>query len=479
MHKEFSWTEEELLEAGLQAKRLPVQQRKKRRWMAAAIAVLGLFCGCAGLLKLYLLISDFLEILSSDGIRAALLDLFLWSGANTFLVLLQLTAAAAAAYTLFFRDRHRIKKMIRQNKNRVLAPKTLDLNGNLLRIDSADTRFAWTLDRSMTVWFTRSYVYCLDQKEGGEKTVCWMIPRRIFGEGEEAAFREELAGSCEIKDDLRKIDKLLSRGDLTALSAAIAVHLFSFALELVALQELPGRIAFNYWIDSVFLCPFFLLVYLIEAIRSFPAESGTKAGKTLNLILVALSLLVFIPFGAAYDNAYSWAGIMGLVLVFQLRRLWLVSRDCGRGEDGFHGSLLKAGGCFLIPALLMDVLFLLLLLIFKVSIREVHVGLEEAHGLTIGSGTALKGDAYTCAAMWIRGTVFTCAGAFCLLIERAVSAWKQRKAVLSFCLLILVLTAFFFLRKCPNLALCFVWIALIAGLLLWIRRMNDKGGGVR
>ena len=109
MHKEFSWTEEELLEAGLQAKRLPVQQRKKRRWMAAAIAVLGLFCGCAGLLKLYLLISDFLEILSSDGIRAALLDLFLWSGANTFLVLLQLTAAAAAAYTPFFRDRHRIK----------------------------------------------------------------------------------------------------------------------------------------------------------------------------------------------------------------------------------------------------------------------------------------------------------------------------------------------------------------------------------
>ena len=58
-------------------------------------------------------------------------------------------------------------------------------------------------------------------------------------------------------------------------------------------------------------------------------------------------------------------------------------------------------------------------------------------------------------------------------------AWKQRKAVLSFCLLILVLTAFFFLRKCPNPALCFVWIALIAGLLLWIRRMNDKGGGVR
>ena len=268
-----------------------------------------------------------------------------------------------------------------------------------------------------------------------------------------------------------EIDKLLSRGDLTALAAAIAVHLFSFALELVALQELPGRISFNYWIYSVFLCPFCLVVYLIEAIRAFRAESGTKAGKILNLILVSLSLLVFIPYGAGYDNAYAWAGIMGLILILQLRRLWLVSRDCGLGEEGFHVSLLKAGMCFLIPALVMDILFLLLLLIFKLDIREIHIGLEEAHGLTFDSGTALKGDAYSCAAMWIRGTVFTCAGAFCLLIERAVSALKQRKAVLSFCLLVLVLTAFFFLRTCPNLILCFVWIVLIVGLLLMIRRM--------
>ena len=253
-------------------------------------------------------------------------------------------------------------------------------------------------------------------------------------------------------------------------STAIALHLLFFALELLSLQDLPGRTSFNYWIYSVLLCPLFLLVYLVEAIRAFRAESGKTTGKTLNLILIVLSVLLFIPYGCGADNAYGWAGIMGLVLVFQIRRLWLVSRDCGRGEDGFHLSFLKAGGGFLILALLMDCLFLLLLLIFGLSIREIHAVFDWIREQQFGE-PLMTSQLSSCAALWNSGTVFACAGAFCLLIERGVFALKQQKGVLSFCLLILVLTALFFLRSCQNLALCFVWIILIAGLLFGIKQM--------
>ena len=274
----------------------------------------------------------------------------------------------------------------------------------------------------------------------------------------------------ELKPTCRQGGFWLSRGDLTALSAAIALHLLSFALELVALQDLAGRTSFNYWIYSVALCPLFLLVYLVEAIRAFRAESGKAAEKIFNLILIVLSVLLFIPYGAGADNAYAWAGIMGVVLVFQIRRLWLVSCDCGQAEDGFHLSFLKAGGGFLILALLMDCLFLLLLLIFRLRIREIHAVFEQIHAQQFGE-PLMTSQLSSCAALWDSGTVFACAGALCLLIERGILVIKQQKGVLSFCLLILVLTALFFLRSCQNLALCFVWIVLLAGLLIGVIRM--------
>ena len=261
--------------------------------------------------------------------------------------------------------------------------------------------------------------------------------------------------------------------DLIALSVAIALHLLSFALEMVALlQDLPARTSFNLWIYSVALCPLYLLLYLIEAIRAFRSESG-KAGKKykiLNLVLIVLCMLLYIPFGAGADYVYAWAGIMGLVLIIQIRRLWLLSRDCGRAEDGFHVSFLKAGGGFLILALVMDCLFLLLLLIFRLSIREIHAVFDRIREQEFGE-PLMTSQLSSCAALWRSGTVFACAGALCLLIERGIFAVKRQKGVLSFCLLILVLTALFFLRSCENLVLCFVWIVLLAGLLLGVIRM--------
>ena len=474
MRKKYIWTEEELVEANLQSRRLVGSPRQKGIWLySTAIAVLGLVCSYAGLLRLYLLINGFVETLSSEGIKEALLVLFLWNGTETFLCLIQLSAAAFAVYFLFFRRKHQIKKRIQQNKKRLLAPQVLELDGDILRISAEDSGNAWALNRFMTVCFAGSYIYGLYQETEEKKTLSWMLPRRIFGDGEEAAFREGLARSCEIKDDLRKIDKMLSRGDLTALSAAISLHLLFFALELVALQDLPGRTSFNYWIYSVALCPLFLLVYLVEAIRSFRAESGKAAEKILNLILIVLSVLLFVPYGAGADYAYVWAGIMGVVLIFQIRRLWLVSRDCGRAEDGFHVSFLKAGGGFLILALLMDCLFLLLLLIFRLSIREIHAVLDQIREQEFGE-PLMTSQLSSCAALWNSGTVFACAGALCLLIERGSFALKRQKGVLSFCLLILVLTALFFLRSCQNLVLCFAWIVLIVGLLFGIKQMLQR-----
>ncbi len=285
------------------------------------------------------------------------------------------------------------------------------------------------------------------------------------------SMRKEFTRTEELVEaDHRKIDKMLSRGDLTALSAAIALHLLSFALQLVALQDLPGRTSFNYWIYSAMLCPLYLLLYLIEAIRAFRAESSKTGEKILNLVLIVLSVLLFIPYGAGADYGYVWAGIMVVVVIFQIRRLWLVSRDCGRAEDGFHLSFLKAGGGFLILALLMDCLFLLLLLIFGLSIREIHAVFDRIREQEFGE-PLMTSQLTSCARLWNAGTVFACACAFCLLLERGIFALKRQKGVSSFCLLIIILTALFFLRSCQNLVLCFVWIILLAGLLLAVIRM--------
>ena len=62
MRINFTWTEEELVEANLQSRRLVGSPRQKGIWLySTAIAVLGLVCSYAGLLRLYLLINGFVE----------------------------------------------------------------------------------------------------------------------------------------------------------------------------------------------------------------------------------------------------------------------------------------------------------------------------------------------------------------------------------------------------------------------------------
>ena len=479
MKKEYSWTKKELLEARWQARRLPGWPRKKDSWLLAGLALIGIICCCSGLIRLYLLIDGFVETLLSEGLKKALENVFLWNGTRVCACFLRLLVAAAAAYFCLFRQKHKIRLRIRQNKACWLTPQTFELDEGLVKMCEGEYRTERPLNPSMTVYFSDSCIYCLQQKNGENDPIDWMLPRRIFDQEEERIFRVQLAEYCEVRKEIVKTRKQLSRWDLTALFAAIALQLFSFALLLVALQELPGRISFNFWIYSVLLCPVFLLVYLIEAIRAFWGASGSAAGKTVNLILIVLSIFLFLPYGQGADNAFGWAGMMGLILVFQLRRLWLVSRDCGRAEEGFHVSFLKAGWFFFALTLLMDGLLLLLLLIYGLSIREIHASLDQIRGLPVWQGNErLSDEVFYCSAAWIQGTVFACAGAFCLLIEGGVSAMKQRKEAVRFLLLTAGVTALFFLRMCQNLIQFLVWVVLIVGMILMIKHTLHAFGSI-
>ena len=391
-------------------------------------------------------------------------------GATLFAFVLYLLLMLVCVYFLFFFGKRRILRSFDKYAGWIQSARTLTWENGLLQIMTPTGCQTWQMQASHTVFFTDNFIIGTCREGRKKRQALWCFPRRIFGQEEEDAFREKLTEYCDVRNEIIKTGKQLNRWDLTALFAAVVVQLFSFALQLVALQKLPGLISLGFWIYGFLLCPLFLLIYLIEAIRAFRGESGRTVGKIVNLILIVLSLLLFIPYGGGSDYAWGWAGIMGVVLAFQLRRLWLVSRDCGRGKEGFHVSFLKVGRFFLILTLVMDGL-LLLLLVFRLSIREIHASLDQIRGLTLRESEALLSDeVFYCASTWIQGTLFACASAFCLLIEAGAAAPKQKKEAVRFLLLTAGLTALFFLRMCQDLVQFLVWVALIVGMILMIRR---------
>ena len=435
MKKEYSWTEDEFIRMQLGIPKIPGVVPPERRILSRIIIVVGLFFLFRGLMY------------AIDAIRTVCtgeeFSFFLWFFALGFMYcFVPLGLAFLCFYKIFLARKFKIRRYLKNNRNAVAEPRTVKLIENVFSISTAESCSEWTLGPSSFVFRTEEFLYGTVQEEKGARQVVWAIPRRIFDEEDETQFieqcrkycRAENAGEIVLKEDQENgqesVEALASsKTEVISQAVALCLQIVAFSLLLVSVEKLPGRMAFNYWIYSVFICIIYLLIYLFTAIDCIKKEKDHKLFVRANLILVILLALLFLPVGQVGDEvaAYIWSGLLAVLFVFQLRVFWLLLKRYQKGTVIFHRVFRLAGLAFFGLALIH-------LILFVIYLRKANLKLDSfyetasvylAYDWMVTHKTPDK--LFDCAAQWVYGVTAVCGACLCFLVDGVVSVFQNRR----------------------------------------------------
>ena len=260
---------------------------------------------------------------------------------------------------------------------------------------------------------------------------------------------------------------VLSRAAIISQAIALCLQILAFSFLLVSLEDLPGRMAFNYWIFSVMLCPFYLLIYLFTGIDWIKKETTYKTFARVDLILIIIAALLFVPIGAMGEEiaAYVWSGFLAVLFLFQLRVFWLMLKRCQKGTIIFHRVFRLAG-------LLFFGLALIHLIRFGIYLKKADLTPDSFYETAAAylayewMMTHIEPEGlFDCAAQWVFAVTAVCGGCLCFLIDGAVSAFRKRDALPRLFLTVSGMALFVLCRRCLSTRELFIWCATLAALL--------------
>ncbi|MBO4872759.1 MAG: hypothetical protein J5496_05045 [Lachnospiraceae bacterium] len=470
MTKDFVWTEEEFLRGQQTGRKIPGVVSPGFRVFQVILAGVGLYA----LFKAFLYGN---ELLQRDA-KGSLLLWLIYNGAMLLLCLLHLFLALLCIYRVFFAENHKLRRYLKKNPTQVLAPRTVQLEKNIFRLSTAEGSTEFILSPSHTVCFSEEFIYGTADQEDGKKRLLWMIPRRIFSEEEEKSVRESLQEYCSV-ETVRISPAVIQKADHIILTVGVGLQILLFSLNLVSLQDLPGRWSFNYWIWSVILAIPCLLAYLYTAVRLYQSGKKTayKRFATVNLAVTAAAALLFLPVGGSSELAYGWSAFLVILFGLQIRALWLTAAGSGTVPRTFKRSLTIIALVNLCIALLCLAIFLFSLPGAGLTLRTFCENIPDP----MSTDPNAKGGSeavYACAAHWVHGMIAACCTGMSLLIESAVSAFRDRKALPRLLMMIAAATMLFFCRWCRSPLEFILWTVTICGLfVLCLREIRNKKSG--
>ena len=310
------------------------------------------------------------------------------------------------------------------------------------------------------------------------KELLWVFPKRVFEEGEEALFLERIGQYCEVKT-LRTGPGIVRKADHIVLTAGVGLLIFILSMELVSVQELPGRWAFNYWGYAVILMMPCLPALLYAAIRLIRSSKGTwfKCFSVINLIVLAASVVLWLPFGQSSDAAYYWSAFLVIILGMQIGALWISAAGSGTVPRTFERSLTIIALAHLGWAMVFLVLCLLAMPGAGLTLQTFYENIPDPMSMDPYAKTASEA-VYVCAVHWITGTIGAAGACFSLLCMGVVSAFHEKKALPRLLMMIAATALLFFCRWCRSPLEFILWTVTICGLfVLCLREIRNKKSG--
>ena len=462
MKKEYSWTEDEYMRMKLGITRIPGVISLGRQIFQICLGIAGLFL----LLRGIVYVIQVAQALTgeAEGFSA----LYFVNDLIRCLVFFGL--AFLCFYELFLAQKRRVRKYLMNNRTAAAALRTVELDDGIIRLSEPEGSSEWYLNASVTVFWTEEFIYGTTKAKGDMRRILWALPRRIFTEEEIKIFRSRIDEYCAA-ETARTEQAAVRKADHIVLSMGLGLQLWAFSLNLVSLQALPGRFSFNFWIYSIFLTIPALAAFLYAAIRLYicKKEKPQRRFALINLILTSVAVILWIPIGGSAGFSYCWSAFLVLLSFFQIRVLWLLSADFEDHPRVFKRSLRIIALVFLALGLLAILFFVISLLIAGLTLRTFYENIPGP--MTIGPEAKSWPDKfYDCAGHWIESNVAVCGGCLSLLIESAVSAFRERKALLRFGAVLGTGVLFFFCRWCRSPLEFAVWLSLLIVLLflcLW------------
>ena len=391
-----------------------------------------------------------------------------------------LALAFLCFYKLFLAQRLKIRRAWKNNQSTAAAPRTAELKENVFSLSGLEGRSEWVLGPSNNVFRTEEFLYGTVQNEKGARQVLWAIPRRIFDEEEETAFIEQCRQYCRSENAGKMIFEegqengresteasASSKAEIISQAIALCLQIFAFSFLLVALEDLPGRMAFNYWIYSVFICIFYLLIYLFTAIDCVKKDREHKQFARTNLILVILMAVLFLPIGQVGDvvMACVWSGLLTVLFIFQLRVFWLMLKRYQKGTVVFHRVFRLAGLLFFGLALIHLARFAVYLKLANLTPDSFYETASTYLAYDWMMTHKKPEGLLDCAEQWVFAVTAVCGGCLCFLVDGAVSVFQNRKNLPRLLLVIGGTALFVLCRRCLSTRELIFWCAALAALL--------------
>ena len=458
MKKDYAWTEEEYIKMAMDTRMIPGGMPARTVIFSVILAILGIFWLNRGLLHGVEIV---LSLFDDQNVSSYW---FLLYGTDLVFCVLELGLTFFCFYSIFTWSKQNARRQFRQNPEEILGPHTVETEGNCIRFTYLKSRSEWILDSSVTVFVSEFFIYAATGVNGKMKALLWVFPKRVFEEGEEALFLEYIGQYCEVKT-LRTGPGIVRKADHIVLTVGVGLQILLFSLNLVSLQEMPGRWSFNYWIWSVILAIPCLLAYLYAAVRLYQSGKETvyKRFATVNLVVTAAAALLFLPVGGSSEFAYFWSAFLGIVFGLQIRALWLTAAGSGTVPRTFKRSLSIIALVNLGIALLCLVIFLFSLPGAGLTLRTFCENIPDPMSTDPNAKDA-SDAVYACAAHWVHGMIAVCCTCMSLLIESVVLAFREKKALPRLVLIIAATALLFFCRWCKSPLEFILWTVTLCGL---------------
>ena len=202
MHKEYAWTQEEMLEVNLLRRKIPGYMRPSYYAFMILYAVLAVLTLFVLILAAGNLILSVAAIPPKLGLLPRLRYLALYRWWDLLQILFLLLLVTYDIYFLFFRWKRLTKKYVRESFSHTLIPRQVSLEGGVWREIDADGEISFNMTSAFIVYFFSCYIVAVRDETGkaGQKKLAWALPRRLFTREEEQAFRTQLSAICRVQD---------------------------------------------------------------------------------------------------------------------------------------------------------------------------------------------------------------------------------------------------------------------------------------